>query len=40
MRNLFSEEAEAGVIGAMILSKDMIEEIGSTLDRSHFYSED
>ena len=40
MRNLFSEEAEIGVIGAMILNKSMIEEIGSTLDRSHFYSED
>ena len=40
MRNLFSLEAEAGVIGAMILDKSIIEEIGSFLDRSHFYDED
>lgn len=40
MRNLFSLEAEAGVIGAMILDKSIIEEIGSFLDRTHFYNED
>lgn len=40
MRNLFSLEAEAGVIGAMILDRAIIEEIGSFLDRTHFYDED
>lgn len=40
MRSLFSLEAEAGVIGAMIIDKNIIEDIGSILDRSHFYDQD
>lgn len=40
MRSLFSLEAEAGVIGAMIINKEIIEDIGSILDRSHFYDQD
>ena len=40
MRSLYSMEAEAGVIGAMIINKEIIEDIGAILDRSHFYDED
>lgn len=40
MRSLFSLEAEAGVIGAMIINKEIIEDIGAVLDRSHFYDQD
>lgn len=40
MRSLYSMEAEAGVIGAMILNKEIIEDIGAVLDRSHFYDQD
>lgn len=40
MRSLYSLEAEAGVIGAMIIDKSVIEDIGAVLDRSHFYDED
>ena len=40
MRSLYSMEAEAGVIGAMIINKEIIEDVGAILDRSHFYDED
>lgn len=40
MRDLYSEEAEFGVIGSMLVDNNLIETIGAMLSHSHFYSED